>query len=106
MPTDVVLCKASEIPDGTLKHFEIMGYDIAVANLGGRYYGLDAACTYQWANLADGHVDREKKVLVCSDCKGSWDLETGKPVDPPAKFPLTVYEVNVSGDDLVLTFTY
>ena len=88
MPTDVVLCKASEIAEGTVKHFEIMGYDIAVAN------------------LADGHIDREKKALVCASCKGSWDLETGQPRDPPAKFPLTVYEVQLAGDDLVFTFTY
>ncbi len=106
MPTDVVLCKASDIPDGSVKHFEIMGYDIAVANLDGRFFGLDAACTYQWANLADGHVDREKKVLVCASCKGSWDLETGQPRDAPAKFPLTVYEVNLVGDDIIFTFTY
>ncbi len=106
MPTDVVLCKASDIPEGKVKHFEIMGYDIAVANLDGRFYGLDAACTYQWANLADGHIDWEKKVLVCASCKGSWDLETGQPRDPPAKFPLTVYEVNLVGDEIVFTFTY
>ena len=106
MNTDVVLCKVAEMPDGAIRHFEIMGYDIAVANVSGTFYGLDAACTYQWANLADGSVDRGKMVLVCPSCKGSWDLKTGQPVDPPAKFPLTVYEVTQQGEDLILTFTY
>lgn len=106
MPTDVVLCKVQDIPDGGMKHFEIMGYDLAVVNLGGTFYGLDAACTYQWANLADGTVDRDRMVLVCKDCHGAWDLQTGKPVDPPAQFPLTVYEVQTVGDDVILTFTY
>lgn len=106
MPTDVALCKVSDIPEGSVKHFEIMGYDIAVANLDGTFYGLDAACTYQWANLADGHVDRDRKLLVCADCHGAWDLVSGQPVDPPAQFPLTVYEVQQTGDDVVLTFTY
>lgn len=106
MPADVVLCKIAELPDGTVRHFEIMGYDIAVANIDGTFYGLDAACTYQWANLADGSVDKEKMVLVCPTCKGSWDLKTGQPRDPPAKFPLTVYEVTTTGDDVILTFTY
>ena len=106
MPTDVVLCKVADFPDGTLRHFEIMGYDIAVANVDGTFYGLDAACTYQWANLADGSVDVERMVLICPSCRGSWDLKTGQPADPPAKFPLTVYEVTPAGDDLILTFTY
>ncbi len=106
MPTDVALCKISDIPEGTVKHFEIMGYDIAVANVDGTLYGLDAMCTYQWANLSDGHVDKDGMVLVCKDCKGSWDLKTGQPRDPPAKFPLTVYEVAIVGDDVVLSFTY
>lgn len=106
MQTDVVLCKVAELPDGTIRHFEIMGYDIAVINVAGTFYGLDAMCTYQWANLAEGSVDRARMVLVCSSCKGSWELKSGHPVDPPAKFPLTVYEVLVAGDDLVLTFTY
>ncbi len=106
MQNDVVLCKIVEFPEGTLRHYEIMGYDIAVANIGGTFYGLDAACTYQWANLAEGSVDRERMVLICPSCKGSWDLKTGQPVDAPAKFPLTVYEVATAGDDVILTFTY
>jgi 3-phenylpropionate/trans-cinnamate dioxygenase ferredoxin subunit len=106
MPTDVVLCKSQELPEGTLRHFEIMGYDITVANVGGRFYGLDAACTYQWANLSEGSVDKERMVIVCPSCKGAWDLRTGAPVDPPATFPLTVYEVTTAGEDLVLSFNY
>jgi 3-phenylpropionate/trans-cinnamate dioxygenase ferredoxin subunit len=106
MPTDVTLCKVEEIPDGGIKHFEIMGYDLAVIRLDKTFFGLDAACTYQWANIADGTVDRERMVVVCQDCRGAWDLKSGKPVDPPAKFPLTVYEVTTIGDDVILTFTY
>src|SRR5512136_687244 len=106
MNTDVVLCKVAEMPEGSIRHFEIMGYDIAVANVAGTFYALDAMCTYQWADLTEGTVDGERMVLVCASCKGSWELKTGQPVDPPAKFPLTVYEVNAVGEDLILTFTY
>lgn len=106
MAQDVVLCQVSELPEGTIRHFEIMGYDLAAVNVGGTLYGLDAMCTYKWANLAEGHVDKERMVLVCPDCKGSWDLKTGQPRDPPAKFPLTVYEIATVGDDVILTFTY
>ena len=106
METDVTLCKVEDIPAGGMKHFEIMGYDILVVRLGDRFFCVDAACTYKWAMLTDGYVDPVKSVIICKDCSGSWDLQTGQPKDPPAKFPLTSYRADVVGDDLIVTFTY
>ncbi len=106
MDTDVTLCKVEEIPDQEKRHFEIMGYDILVVRLGHRFFCVDAACTYKWAMLTDGAVDSEALVIRCKDCNGSWDLQTGQPRDPPAKFPLTVYRAEAVGDDLIVTFTY
>ena len=106
METDVTLGKADEIPDGGMKHFEIMGYDVLVVRIGERYFCVDAACTYKWAMLTDGRIDAEKGVIVCRDCNGSWDLETGQPRDAPAKFPLTAYHADAVAGDLVVTFTY
>ena len=106
MDTDVNLCKVEDISDGGMKHFEIMGYDILVVRLEDRFFCVDAACTYKWAMLTDGLVDRDKLVITCKDCSGSWDLQTGQPRGPPAKFPLTVYRAEAVGDDLIVTFTY
>ena len=106
MDTDVNLCKVEDISDGGMKHFEIMGYDILVVRLEDRFFCVDAACTYKWAMLTDGLVDRAKLVITCKDCSGSWDLQTGQPRGPPAKFPLTVYRAEAVGDDLIVTFTY
>ncbi len=106
MDTDVSLCKVEEIPDGGTKHFEIMGYDILVVRLGDRFFCVDEACTYKWAMLTDGVVDPKALVIRCKDCNGSWDLQTGQPRDPPAKFPLTAYRIEAVGDDLIVTFTY
>jgi 3-phenylpropionate/trans-cinnamate dioxygenase ferredoxin subunit len=106
METDVTLCKIEEIPDRGMKHFEIMGYDILVVRLGDRFFCVDAACTYKWAMLTDGRIDPVASVIICKDCSGSWDLQTGQPKDPPAKFPLTAYRAEAVGDDLIVTFTY
>ena len=106
MDTDVTLCKVEEIPDGGMKHFEIMGYDILVVRLGDRFFCVDEACTYKWAMLTDGRVDPAKLVIICKDCNGSWDLQSGQPRDPPAKFPLTVYRADAVAGDLIVTFTY
>ncbi len=106
MDTDVNLCKTDDVPDGGKKHFEIMGYDILVVRLGDRFFCVDAACTYKWAMLTDGLVNREKQLITCKDCNGSWDLQTGQPKELPAKFPLTAYRIESVADDLIVTFTY
>lgn len=103
---DVVLCKTSDLDEGAITRFEIMGFDVLAIRLGDRFYAIDSWCTYRYADLKDGSIDAERRVLVCKDCSGSWDLATGQPKDPPASFPLTVYETATTGDDLVLTFTY
>src|SRR2546425_6914195 len=106
MDTDVNLCKVDDVPDGGEKHFEIMGYDILVVRLGDRFFCVDAACTYKWAMLTDGLVDRERLLITCKDCNGSWDLQTGQPKELPAKFPLTAYRIESVADDLIVTVTY
>lgn len=106
MSTDVTLCPVSDIPSGGMKSFEIMGFDILVVRRDDRFFCVDAACTYKYAMLTDGHVDPDRLVIVCKDCNGAWDLATGQPKDPPAEFPLTAYEIRAEGDDLIVTFTY
>lgn len=98
----VDLCPASELPDGTMRYFEIIGCDYVVANLAGTYYALDAGCTSGWFNLAEGTLDRERKVVLCQDCKSAFELETGKPIEGPATFPLRTYEVSVVDGNLVV----
>jgi len=89
-----------------MRHIEHMGYDLLLVRLGGRFYALDAACTVSWAILAEGTLDRENKAVVCPQCKSAFDLETGKPRSGPAKFPLTVYETHVVGDEVIANFVY
>lgn len=103
---DVPLCKVSELPDGGLRHFEHIGYDLLLANVGGTFYCVDAMCTYAWADLSQGAIDRERKGVVCPGCGGVFGLETGQPLQGPPQFPLQVYEVHVVGDEVVATFVY
>lgn len=98
----VDLCAASELPEGTMRHFEIIGCDYVIANLGGKYYALDAGCTSGWSNLTEGTLDAKRKAIRCKDCKSVFDLESGKAIEGPATFPLRTYEVTVAGDMLVV----
>ena len=103
---DVPLCRVEELPDGTMRHFEHIGYDLLLANVGGSFYCVDAACTAGWADLTQGAIDRERGAVVCPDCGGVYSLQTGQPLGGPPKFPLQVYDVHVVGDEVVATFVY
>ena len=102
----VSLCKTDDVPEGRMRHFELMGYDILLVHNHGQFYATDAACTVSWAMLADGTLDAENNAVTCSQCGSVFDLQSGQPKTGPAKFPLTVYEAVVNGDEVTLNFTY
>jgi len=104
--TEVPLCAVDELDEGGMKHIEHMGYDLLLVRLGGRFFALDDACTVSWAMLSEGTLDAGTNTVVCPQCKSAFDLATGKPKSGPAKFPLTVYETHVLGDDVIVNFTY
>ena len=104
--TEVALATVDELPEGGKKHIEHMGYDILIVKLGEKFYALDDACTVSWAMLSEGSVDPAAHTVTCPQCKSVFDLATGKPKAGPAKFPLTVYETHVVGDDVIVNFTY
>jgi len=103
---DVPLCRVEELPDGAMRHFEHIGYDLLLAHLDGRFYCVDAACTHGWADLSQGSIDRAARGVTCPGCGGLFSLETGQPLAGPPQFPLQVYDVHVVGDEVVVTFVY
>lgn len=102
----VTLCKADELPEGGMRHFELMGYDILLVRNRGVFYATDAACTVSWAILAEGKLDLDGNRVICPQCGSAFDLASGRPVAGPAKFPLTVYEAVVNENDVTVNFTY
>ncbi len=89
-----------------MRHFELMGYDILLVRNHGEFFATDAACTVSWAILSEGKLDGANNTVACPQCGSVFDLASGQPKSGPAKFPLTVYETHVNGEDVVLNFTY
>ncbi len=104
--TEVSIGAVDEFADGEMRHIEHMGYDLLLVRLGDRFYALDDACTVSWAMLSAGTLDRAAKAVVCTQCKSSFDLETGKPTGGPAKFPLNVYEAHIVAGEVIVAFVY
>ena len=100
MPTEfVTVSKTSEIPSGGVRAIDVRGTRLAVANVGGKYYAFDDACTHEQCSLAE-QGELAGTTLTCT-CHGSeFDVRTGKVLAPPATLPVKVYPVRVAGDAL------
>jgi nitrite reductase/ring-hydroxylating ferredoxin subunit len=73
--------KTGEIPPGTMKHVEIAGKEICIANVGGRFYAIGDRCGHENASLARGKL--EGTLVVCPMHASKFEVTTGKKVSGP-----------------------
>ena len=95
----VTTFKTNGIPLGGVTAIDVRGTRIAIANVGGRYYAFDDACTHEQCSLAE-EGELAGTTLTCT-CHGSEvDVQTGKVLAPPALLPVKVYRTRVEGEEL------
>lgn len=94
------LCRASEVPAGTVKQVCPAGFEdcLAVYNLDGEFYVTDDACTHGLAPLSQGDVQDGR--IFCPLHRGAFDIRTGAAVEYPCSLPVKTYSVLKEGDDL------
>ena len=92
--------KVSDFPDGAIKPFTLDGEDIAIVNSEGRFYAFSNECTHVGASLAEGYVAGAQ--VVCGRHGSVFDMITGNRVEGPADDALSVYDVKVEGDDVLV----
>jgi nitrite reductase/ring-hydroxylating ferredoxin subunit len=91
--------QASAIPVGGVVAFDVRGTRVAVANVGGRYYAFDDACTHEQCSLTE-EGELVGTTITCT-CHGSkFDVRTGMVLAPPATIPVKVYTVRAEADVL------
>lgn len=79
---------------------EVGGTPVAVFNVAGTLFALDATCPHQGGPLDEGDVEGGK--VTCPWHGSIFDLRTGAVESPPAEKGVTAYNVRREGDDLVL----
>jgi nitrite reductase/ring-hydroxylating ferredoxin subunit len=93
----IPVAKVKDVKPGQIKTVRARGgYEVAIANAGGRFYAFAAYCPHQGWPLKWGAV--EAGTLVCGLHGWSFDLTTGDAVDPPLADCLETYPVRVAGD--------
>ena len=81
----VEVAKVDEIPGGKMKHIEINGKEIVIANANGKFYAIDDRCAHMNATLSLGNLTGN--VVTCPFHGAKFDVTSGKKVGEPVLTP-------------------
>ncbi len=96
--------KVSDLPPGRVRL--VMGPDdqrLAVCNVDGEFYAIEAVCTHDGGSLDQGELEGEE--IECPRHGARFDVRTGRATLMPAVMPVQTYAVRVDGDDLLVSNT-
>ena len=89
----------SEIPQSSIKEFEVNKVMVAIANLNGEFFAIENTCTHDGGPLGEGEVV-DGCCVECPRHGAKFDLKTGGVMNLPATMPVASYEVKVKGEDI------
>ena len=68
--------RVSEISDGKMKHMEVDGKEVLIANVGGKFYAISDRCGHMNALLSMGNLTGN--IVTCPFHGAKYDVTTGK----------------------------
>ncbi len=81
----VEVAKVNEIADGKMKHVEVDGREVLVANIGGKFYATSDRCGHMNALLSMGNLTGN--TVTCPFHGAKFDVLTGKKLTEPILTP-------------------
>jgi nitrite reductase/ring-hydroxylating ferredoxin subunit len=101
MPEEFVkAARTDELEPGQMKVVELGDERILLVNLEGSYHAVDEICSHALAPLSEGGLSGEE--VECPLHGSVFNVTTGEPLSPPASEPLTVYQVRIRGNDILV----
>ena len=79
------VAKVNEIPDGKMKHVEVDGKEVLIANIGGKFYALSDKCGHMNALLSMGNL--KGNTVTCPFHGSKFDVTTGRKLTEPNLTP-------------------
>lgn len=81
----------SDVPPGNLKHVEVVGVEIVLANVNGTIYALADRCAHMNAPLSMGKLDGTQ--IICPLHFSRFDVVTGQKISGPVMRELPGAEI-------------
>lgn len=88
--TFIEIARTSDVPEGKMKHFEVAGKEILLANVDGRFYAVTDRCAHASAPLSMGKL--EGTTVVCPLHFARFDVTTGERLSGAVEAPISGME--------------
>ncbi len=95
MPNFVRVAPVEELPENSMRGYDVNGRRIALYNCNGQLYATFAICTHDYADLSEGWLDPDDCSVECPLHGARFSIETGAVLALPAYTPIPVYPVRV-----------
>ena len=82
----VEVAKTNEIANRQMKHVEVKGKEILIANIEGKFYALNDRCGHMNALLSMGNLANDN-IVTCPFHGARFDIISGKKVKEPVLTP-------------------
>lgn len=99
--TFIAVARLDDVPPGARKCVEISGQRVLLCNTRDRIFAVENQCSHVMEPLDEGRM--RDGWIACPVHGARFDLETGKPLNPPAIFPIRIYEVRIEGNDILVS---
>jgi 3-phenylpropionate/trans-cinnamate dioxygenase ferredoxin subunit len=96
----VRVASVKEVPLGGMKAVRVDGVDILLCNVEGEFYAVHDECTHECFPLSEGTLDEH--AIVCMLHGARFDVRNGEVLALPAYGPVTTYEVETNGEDVLV----
>ncbi|MBU0508399.1 non-heme iron oxygenase ferredoxin subunit [bacterium] len=94
------VCSVSDVPEGEARAFKRDGIEIAIVRSEGKFYAIHNVCSHEHEHLHEGWIEGEQ--IECPRHGAQFDLKTGKALSLPATNAISVYEVKIEGEDVLV----
>jgi nitrite reductase/ring-hydroxylating ferredoxin subunit len=91
----VDVCSVDEVVEDRINAFDTPSRRVLIMNVGGTLSALDATCTHEDADLANGFFIDGR--IMCPLHLSAFDPRTGQVFNPPAERDLQAYPLKTEG---------
>ncbi len=96
------VCPVDEFAPGERRVVYLDGKQVALFNLGGKFYAISNRCSHARGPLSEGDVDSDACTVVCPWHYAKYDLTSGSVIDGIASAPVEAYTVAIRDGVLVV----
>lgn len=98
----VHVANTSDINPGEGKTVAVLGKEVALFNVDGKFYAINNTCKHQGGPLGDGLLD--ENIVTCPWHGWQYDVTSGKSVNMPTMH-VDKYKVRIDGDKILVSLT-